>query len=63
MRYLTTLTLLAFLVSCCHDPRGEAGSPCNPDGTCDSPKLECVNEGELMGMPVREPYCRVRVKP
>lgn len=56
-----TLALLPLLLlSCCHDPLGEAGSPCNTDGTCDSPNLECVNGAEWLAIPIRQPYCRVR---
>lgn len=55
------LTLLAFALIACADHRGEAGHYCKPDGTCISEHLECVN---LLwgGLPVDEPYCRVKVK-
>ncbi len=52
--------LLAALLLACSDHRGEVGQPCNPDGTCDSPKLECVNAQEWLGIAVTESTCKVR---
>jgi hypothetical protein len=53
---------LAALLLACSDHRGELGQPCNPDGTCDSPRLECVNATEWLGIAVNEPTCRVKAR-
>lgn len=39
---------------------GWAGEYCRRDGTCASPKLECVNSGIVAQVPIDRPYCRVK---
>ena len=51
------------LLLACDDVRGQAGATCNPDGTCDSPNLICADGPEWLGLPVREPLCKIRSLP
>lgn len=45
------------------EPRGNLDQRCNPDGSCNSPLLECT-EGELyLGIPMHRFDCEVKRKP
>jgi hypothetical protein len=52
--------LIAVLLLACHDTRGEVDKLCNPDGTCDSPNLECVGGIEWAGVPMRDSLCKMK---
>jgi len=42
---------------------GDLGCYCKPDGTCNSPNLECREAPLLLGIPVDAASCHLKAKP